>query len=56
MVDSTVVRFVLKHHPDLTIIKCMESTVVRFGLKHHLASREELLASREAYFLVLEYR
>jgi hypothetical protein len=35
MVDSTVVRFVLKHHPDLTIMKCRESTVVRFVLKHH---------------------
>jgi hypothetical protein len=32
------VRFVLKHHPDLTILKwkCMvNSTVVRFVLKHH---------------------
>jgi hypothetical protein len=32
----TVVRFVLKHHPDLTTLKCMvDSTVVRFVLKHH---------------------
>jgi hypothetical protein len=34
-VHGTVVRFVFNHHPDLTIMKCMESTVVRFVLKHH---------------------
>jgi hypothetical protein len=33
--ESTVVRFVLKQHPDLTIMKCMESIVVRFVLVHH---------------------